>query len=69
MKNLFKLLLLILGSGCATQSHIFQSFQFRDDVCSTVYFYLDRTSTSLPNMQSEDVRLHNLRSVEGANTI
>lgn len=39
-----------------------------DDVCSTVYFYLDRTSTSLPSMQSQDVRLHNLGAIEGADT-
>lgn len=36
------------------------NFWRRDDVCATAYFYLDKTSTDLPAIQDEGIRLHNL---------
>ena len=39
----------------------FSNFYRSDDVSATAYFYLDQPSTSLPGMQSLDIRLYKLR--------
>ena len=39
----------------------FSNFYRSDDVSATAYFYLDKPSTSLPGMQSLDIRLYKLR--------
>jgi len=39
----------------------FSNFYRSDDVSATAYFYLDKTSTSLPHLQPLNIRLYKLR--------
>ena len=36
----------------------------RDDVCATAYFYTDMTSSELPSIQDEEIRIYNLNYLE-----
>ena len=40
------------------------NFWRSDDVCATAYFYLDRPSTTLPGIQSRDVRDFNVKRLK-----